>query len=82
MIFPLYKRVMFLFDGIFQNLKLCILYKIESHISIVNINHVYALVWDFCPGLKYFVLTDTFTRPALKEGPYYDLEWAVLCPQT
>lgn len=33
----MYKRVMFLFDGIFQNLKLCILYKIESHISIVNI---------------------------------------------
>ena len=43
---------------------------------------MYALVWDFCPGLKYFVLTDTFTRPALREGPYHDLEQAVLLPQT
>ena len=56
--------------------------QVGPYILIVNINHVYALVWDFCPGLKYFVLTDTFTRPALREGPYYDLGWAVLLPQT
>lgn len=53
-----------------------------SYILILIIYHLYTLFWGFCPGLKYFVLTDTFTRPALKEGPYYDLEWAVLCPQT
>ena len=56
--------------------------QVGPYIFIVNTNHVYALVWDFCPGLKYFVLTDTFTRPALREGLYYDLEWAVLLPQT
>ena len=56
--------------------------QVGPYIFIVNTNHVYALVWDFCPGLKYFVLTDTFTRPALREGPYYDLGWAVLLPQT
>ena len=36
----------------------------------------------FLSRIKIFVLTDTFTRPALREGPYYDLGWAVLLPQT
>ena len=29
--------------------------QVGPYIFIVNTNHVYALVWDFCPGLKYFV---------------------------
>ena len=45
----MYKRIMFLFDGIFPNIKLCILYKIESHISIANIT-----------GMKAFENTDSW----------------------
>lgn len=45
----MYKRVMFLSNGIFQNIKLWILYKIESHISIANIT-----------GMKSFENTDSW----------------------
>jgi len=43
--------------------------------------HLYTLVLDFCPGFKCFVFADTFTQPALKEGPQCDLERAVSFPQ-
>ena len=53
-----------------------------SYILIVIIYHLCTLFWGFCPGLKYFVLIDMLTQPALREGPHYKWESVLQLLQT
>ena len=43
-----------------------------SYFLYFNVTHISPLYFGlgFCPGFKCFVFTDTFTQPALKEGPH------------
>ena len=53
-----------------------------SYILIVIIYHLCTLFWGFCPGLKYFILIDMLTQPALREGPHYKWESVLQLLQT